>query len=62
MSQIKQAHRIGNCPICNKEAEIIDYKKDAGCKMNPCDSNEYYSCFTDKDFPERRLVMRNKKL
>lgn len=57
----KQQHRIGNCPICNKPAEIIEYKKDAGCKMKSCDSNEYYSCYTDNDYPDRRLVMRNKK-
>ena len=58
---IKQQHRIGHCPICDKPAEIIDYKKDAGCKMIPCDQNEYYSCSVDSDFPNRRLVMRNKR-
>jgi hypothetical protein len=55
-----KAHKIGNCPICNKPAEIVDYKKDIGKEFIICDGNEYYSCFFDKDYPNRRLVIREK--
>lgn len=57
----EKAQEIGNCPICNKPAEIVDYKKDVGKEFTPCDGNEYYSCYFDKEFPNRKLVIRNKK-
>lgn len=57
MTQNK-AHEIGHCPICNKPAERYDKKSDVPKEMNPCDSNEYYKCFYDKDFPSRKGIIR----
>jgi hypothetical protein len=55
-----KAHEIGNCPICNKPAEIVDYKKDIGKEFEECTENEYYKCYSDKDYPKRKLVIRQR--
>ena len=53
-----RGHEIGHCPICNQPAERYDFKKDVPKEMKQCDENEYYLCFQDKDFPNRRGVIR----
>jgi len=55
-----KAHAIGKCPICRKDAEIVDYKKDIGKEFVPCDENEYYNCFYDKEYSDRKLVVRTR--
>lgn len=54
-----KAHDIGNCPICNKPAERYDSKSEVPKEMIECEySNEYYICYYDKDFPNRKGVIR----
>jgi hypothetical protein len=52
---------ICKCPICGRDARTLDTRKEVDCSLVRCDANETYKCYTDKDNPSLRYVLRNKK-
>ncbi len=52
---------IGKCPICDKDAEAIDSKSEANAKLEPCDENEFFRCYTSTEHKINFVQRKRKK-